>query len=666
MKKIIIVAFILILSNLGYSQRNYTLNDDQNFIDSLTKLIKTTKSDSARCLYYFKLASLQLKNKNIELARVYLKKANTLASRSEFLSDVSHYYNTQILLYKDNTKEHEKQLLIANDKLKKYSNKTAYSLRANILKAVVSLKQMKENDKEAFRMIISEAIPIARKSDNFEVLGSLNKSLGIICMNNSNREKADYYLNLAIKWTEREKKSSFTLQESKLDAYIIHAENAIEMKKFSDAKISLDKAYSILKNYPESNINGLFYYSEGLYYFELNQYKEAINCFDKGIKNCIQHKDSPALTRLIFMKCLSLNKLKKYEIARDLLMELCEKENLYMADKKDIFKEIIKTCEDIGDVKNGYTYSLKYISITDSMYDANSKKEIAELEAKYNTAEKEKQISQLEAQKQKAMLISENSKLYNGLFALFSFVLILIVVFLWKHSNSQKKLAFEKEKNYQNSLTTLKNQKEIEVMQAALSGEEIERKRIARDLHDGIGSMLSSLKMRLMKTQSNDFIDRKEIENISVILNNSITELRHVAYNLVPEALLKLGLEHALSDLCHALKTDTTTIHFQANEINKTISQSNQITIYRIVQELLNNALKHARCSEILVDCSQNKNLFYVTVEDNGIGFDLNKSHTFVGLGLKNLKNRVDLLNGKMEIESSPNGGIVFNIELII
>jgi two-component system, NarL family, sensor kinase len=666
MRKTLIVILFLIVYQALVSQRIYTLNDDQNFIDSLKLIVQTTKSDSLRCITNFKLADLYRRNKNTKLSSEYLNLANTAAPKFSFLNDVALFYNASTYFSKGDFKTCEELLLRANEKLKKYPIDASYSLRALILKNISVLNQIKDNDKEAMRVLLEEAVPVAKKSDDFEVLSGLYKGIAIILMNENDRKKAAHYLDLATTNVEKAKKSSYTLQESKLDTYILCAENLLELGKYKDAKASLNKAYHILKNYPESNLNGLFHYSQGLYYYKLNQFDNAIKSYDKGIENCILNKDKVALTRFKSAKYKSLIGLKKYLNARDLLIELLDSGNLFALDKKNYSKEIVDVCKKINDTKNGYKYSLLYIKLSDSLYDANSKKEIEALEAKYNNAEKEKQISQLEAQKQKAILVSENGKLYNGLFALLSFILVLIVVFLWKHANSQKKLAFEKEKNYQNSLTTLKNQKEIEVMQAAISGEEIERKRIARDLHDGVGSMLSSLKMRLVKTQSNDSIDRKEIEDISVILNNSITELRHVAYNLVPEALLKLGLEHALSDLCHALKTDTTTIHFQANEINKNISERNQITIYRIVQELLNNALKHANGTEILVDCSQNKNSFYLTIEDNGIGFDMNKSHTFVGLGLKNLKNRVDLLNGKIEIDSTNNGGTMFNIELIV
>ncbi len=173
--------------------------------------------------------------------------------------------------------------------------------------------------------------------------------------------------------------------------------------------------------------------------------------------------------------------------------------------------------------------------------------------------------------------------------------------------------------------------------------------------------------MKLIKNPNSlNELNEQESQQVAVLLNRSITELRQIAYNLVPETLLKLGLEKALQDLCLLLKTEGVRIIFHAQGIRPDIPESNQIIIYRIVQELINNALKHAQCTEIITDCSQNGNLFFITVEDNGKGFDTSGLKSSQGSGLGNLRNRVELLKGKFQIDSSPGGGTACNIELNI
>ena len=184
---------------------------------------------------------------------------------------------------------------------------------------------------------------------------------------------------------------------------------------------------------------------------------------------------------------------------------------------------------------------------------------------------------------------------------------------------------------------------------------------MARDLHDGLGSMLSGLKLHLSKLTNDNATDLKNVNNQ---LDNSIKELRQIAQNMMPESLLKLGLNAALQDLCLRFSSSTVLIEFHSLGIQDSISESQQIAIYRIVQELINNAIKHSNASSILVSCTQNGSRFFITVEDNGKGFDVKKQTSVVSMGLKNIKNRVEFLNGKLEIDSEPENGTAFNIEL--
>lgn len=669
MRKKLFLFIVVLISQMSHSQRFYMLDDDKTYIDSLTAIIKTTKSDSLKCINSFKLADLYRKSKKTELSNQYLSDATKIAPKFKFLNDVAVYYNASSYLGKGDIEGYGNQLKLANEKLKKYRLQEAYVLRVTIMTNLSIIQQIKNNEKETMRILVDEAMPLAKKSGDLELIGNLYKSLAIIFMNNLERKKADGYLKQSIEYIEKAKKTSHRYQEIKVETYIINVENLCELERFPEAKISLDKAYEILKDYPNSNLNASFYFVQGLYFYKTKQFEKSIQSYDKGIANSDFHQDLFLSNRLKFAKYLPLKSLNRFEEVKDLLLELVgnDNETNFTQDQKNFNKELALAFEKLGDIKNAYKYSKKYITINDSLNEKGFREKILTLEAKFNKAEDEKMIAQLEAQREKDLLIAKNNKLYYGLLGSISFILLLIVILLWINSKNQKKIALEHAKNYKQNLTSLKNQKEIEVMQAMIKGEEVERKRIARDLHDGVGSMLSSLKMRFSKiNNSPEVINPNEIENINILLANSIVELRQVSYNLIPESLLKLGLEHALTDLCHILETEKVNIDLQANNIKNDIPETTQITIYRIIQELINNALKHSNCSEILLDCSQNKDLFFITIEDNGKGFDTTMINDFHGLGLKSLKNRVESLSGKIEIDSSPDKGTVFNIELSI
>lgn len=667
MIKAFVLLYIWCVPVMVLSQRVYKLDDDKHFTDSLKLLIARTPSDSIRCANSYRLAELLRISGKTEEAKRYFDRANELAVKFPYLRDASVFYNASSYINSGDYSGYEKQLILANSKLKKYPTKHAYSLRAFIMKNISIIKQINNNEKEAMRIIVNEAIPLAKQSENNEILAGLYRSLGIIFMNYPDRKKADMYLKLSIDCLESKDNGSPTLQESKVEAYAIYVENLVEMGSIYAARKPLDKAFQILKDYPASNLNCLYYCSEGLYYYRSGRLKNAYASYDKGIQSCARHKDLFSMNRIKYMKYKALCSEKKYEEAKQVLLELLQSPSLFVVDQKNWYKELAQTYELLGDVKNANDYNKLYITLSDSLHDAAFQKEISQLEARFHKAENENTIKQLEAQQERLHLIAENNKLHYGIFGLACLILLTVLVLFWIRANSHKKLAQEKAKNYQQSLISLGNQKEVEVLQASIAGEEIERKRIARDLHDGIGSLLSSLKMKLVKNPNSlNELNEQESQQVAVLLNRSISELRQIAYNLVPETLLKLGLEKALQDLCLLLKPEGVRIIFHAQGISSGIPESNQIIIYRIVQELINNALKHAQCTEIIMDCSQSETIFFITVEDNGKGFDAHDLKSIQGSGLRNLRNRVELLKGKFEINSSPGGGTACNIELHI
>jgi len=185
-------------------------------------------------------------------------------------------------------------------------------------------------------------------------------------------------------------------------------------------------------------------------------------------------------------------------------------------------------------------------------------------------------------------------------------------------------------------------------------------------LHDGLGGMLAGVKINLSGWAQNqgDQINHAELDRIVGQLDNSVKELRHIARNMMPETLLKFGLETALKDLCESVMTNDVKVNFQALSVKEKISTKTQLTIYRIVQELLSNAIRHANARNIIVQCSQNNKSFYITIEDDGSGFDPAVEGKTKSMGLLNIRNRIELLKGKMNIESIIDEGTVVNIEL--
>ena len=227
----------------------------------------------------------------------------------------------------------------------------------------------------------------------------------------------------------------------------------------------------------------------------------------------------------------------------------------------------------------------------------------------------------------------------------------------------------QKQKLQQQRISELETEKQLEAAEAVVKGEEQERTRLAKDLHDGLGGMLSGIKYSFNTMKGNLVMtpeNHQAFERSMDMLDSSIREMRRVAHNMMPEALVRFGLDTALNDFCNdinqsgALKINYQSIGLEGVAIDQTVA----ITLYRIVQELINNTMKHAEATSAIVQITKSNGQLSVTVEDDGKGFDTNMLKTNKGIGWINIQNRVEFLKGKLDIRSAIGEGTSVQIEL--
>lgn len=207
----------------------------------------------------------------------------------------------------------------------------------------------------------------------------------------------------------------------------------------------------------------------------------------------------------------------------------------------------------------------------------------------------------------------------------------------------------------------LEKEQEIKMFSAMLEGQERERKRLAADLHDGLGGSLSGIKMKVSRLaharKSTSTREEGELTDVLENLDDSVSELRRIARNMMPASLLKHGLAASLKDFCEGLESKQTRIVLQTFGLRDDIPPEKSIVVYRIIQELVNNAVKHAEASEILVQVMQEGALLSFTVEDDGKGFDVAAASEKPGIGMSSVKARVDYLKGTMDVTSESGVG---------
>ncbi|MFT3947009.1 MAG: tetratricopeptide repeat protein [Agriterribacter sp.] len=278
-------------------------------------------------------------------------------------------------------------------------------------------------------------------------------------------------------------------------------------------------------------------------------------------------------------------------------------------------------------------------------------------EARYKTLEKETRIKL-----QQAVIRQKN--ILNYILAGSAIGLIILAGSGYRNYTQKQKLQLQR-------ITELETEKKLAATEAVLKGEEQERTRLAKDLHDGLGGMLSGIKYSFQTMKGNLIMtpeNQQAFERSIDMLDSSIKEMRRVAHNMMPEALLKFGLDTALKDFCNDInQSGVLKITYQSNGLENTvIDQTTAITIYRIVQELVNNTIKHAGASSAIVQVDKSEKGITLTVEDNGKGFDTKILKYKGGIGWSNIQSRIDYLKGKLDVQSEPGKGTSVLVELNI
>ncbi len=378
----------------------------------------------------------------------------------------------------------------------------------------------------------------------------------------------------------------------------------------------------------------------------------ALDCFFRARE--ITHSINPYETRLLIDKGIgtAFLKLKNYSKAQTHLQEALNTAEALKV-KSPITANLYQILADLyfetNNLHQAYKYQKAYSQLNDSLQLASRQKAINQLEIQYRASEKDKSIAQQSLLlAEKAKEIKDKNTLIAGITILAS-ILIFILFSIRRHS---------------------RHKQQIDRLRAVVEGGEQERSRIGRELHDGIMVQFSAVKMNLstLINRYNHLPGISSFKEPVTQLDNATRELRRTAHNLMPAALLEEGLTDAVYFFCKNLEQSAPiSIHVQSFGSIPRFAPETELSIYRIIQELVHNIIKHANATQALVELSGQNNLLLISIEDNGAGMPESiRNNMQSKIGLTTVKNRISALNGHLDIRSNAGKGTIINIEFDI
>ncbi len=386
----------------------------------------------------------------------------------------------------------------------------------------------------------------------------------------------------------------------------------------------------------------------------------AIYFYDSALAIAAQNRDTISQLNILISKAMTNLDARKPMKALSLLRQVQQHEmklegRIDMAIYYETFANAWKLT---GQSDSALYYTEKLMAAKDNNHVRQRQKYLMELRVKYQAKKKENELINLKNKILKGELEESTRKIQLNTLLGSSFTLLLIIILLiWFYFYKHKK----DKKIREQEVAFLQKEKEATVAQSLLKGEENERKRIASELHDGLGVLLSSVSIFFSNLEEDSDPERgKNLQNAKELVNKANVEVRRISHNLMPMVLSRFGLKATLEDMVDKVSGDLN-INLSV-KVGQGLPESMEFMLYRLTQELLNNTLKHAEATEITISCLLKGDYVLFEYKDNGKGFDMKTGDKEDGIGLSSIRNRVEFLKGSMKFQSEPRQGVKVEI----
>lgn len=655
MKLLLTLVFCVTVSGLAWSQ--------QELIDSYRQELKKEKIDTSRIHIIGDLSRMLIMNSDTTEALALLKEGLALCKKQNYDYGYGHIYNGYGVYYLETSRfaEAEQYFQKSYDYFKKSKKDTAPLGAATALGNLGIIAESKRDIEKAVRLKL-QALDVWKATpfpERFHAVGNIYISIGGLYSKEGQYEKAIYYTKKGIETRLNAKLKDVDLGVS----YIFLLNDFIRNKQLDSAAHYLTTVENLVNELKSPVVYMRYYGSLGEFEYERKNFEKALqhNQFLLSYAQQTQKVGYEISGYLAIGKCYQqLNQVTKALPFFNNALRLSDKANR-IDGRKSALKGLAEVYHQLNNDKEAYRYLIQFNVLKDSIQAEETKLKLNDIDTKYQTVQKENQILQLEKDKSR-----QNTLIYGLLAGLI--VIASIGVLMYRNAANQRKIAQQQTLLKEKEIQQLQQERQLVATNSILKGQEEERTRVARDLHDGLGGILTSVKLTLGKVRGNFILPEastvvftRGLEQLDLAIN----EMRRVAHSMMPEALVRYGLPDSLKDFCEDLnETGQIKVHLQVLGMENRLDSSVEVVLYRIVQELLNNILKHAQATDAYVQLVRRDAIIHLTVEDNGKGFDPKQTEHRKGAGMRNIENRVAYLGGTLDIQSTVGEGTSVEIEI--
>jgi len=549
----------------------------------------------------------------------------------------------------------EKSVYYANEGIKFSEKKNLPVSTADFYKQLGLIYYINGNHDIAFKNYLN-AVKLFEEHNDKEGAANVYVELSILLRKHDDLNLAISYLNEAI-----------TLFNSNSDLSGV-ANSYNNMGLIYESKNDFDSAiswYILAKNLYEALPNGSLGFSNSLCYIGeaytfKREYEKALDFLNKSLELRLKLGDKPSISQsyTALGECYSgkgeyQKAISAFKQSIDIAKEIHFLDNLQYN-----YEQVANIYQQTGNYKEALEYYSLFQAMKDSLYSNNQVSQIEEMKARFENDRKEQKLAL--ANKENALKdLQLRRKNFIITLSLGLVVFIILIGFLIYNRYKIKKDA---------ELFAARAMQKEQTARSVIDAEERERQRIAGDLHDGIGQMLSAAKLNLSALNEEIHFNKPDqsvsFKHTQDIIDECCKEVRTLSHQMMPNVLLKNGLASAVREFVNKIDSTRLKINLQTHGLNERLEETVEIVLYRVIQECVNNVIKHSGAKSLDIQIIKDEKEISATIEDNGRGFNMGELDQFEGIGLKNVRTRVEYLNGTVHFDSTPGRGTHVYVEI--